>query len=108
MPEAVTGILHDLSSNSSTISLFQVIDKDLLSQIEENLCNTKNQIIIDQTSLELKTECINKYPVLYERLLAASSMFLSDGIIPESIKLLYAEILKFTLKFYAGLEETDR
>ena len=108
MPDAVSGILHDLSSNSSTVSLFQVIDVDILSSLQENLFSSSTQLVIDQSTIELKNQCIKRYPVLFDRLLSASNMTLSNGRIPQTIKKLYGEIIKFTLDFYNSLEVRER
>ena len=108
LPEAISYIFHDLSSNSSTVSLFQVVDMELLSQLKDNLNTLHSQLIIDPHSLKLKTQCMKRYPILYARLLKTSEMMLSNGKIPQSIKSLYAEIIEFTMTFYNALSNRDR
>ena len=108
LPEAIHHIFHDLSSKSSTVSLFQVVDIELLSQLKDNLNTLHGQLIIDPHTLNLKTQCMKRYPILYARLLKSSEMMLSNGKIPQSIKSLYAEIIEFTMKFYNTLSNRDR
>ena len=108
LPHAMSGIFHDLSSNSSTVSLFQVADINLMDQLKENLFCKSSQLIIDQQSLVLQNKCRKVYPVLYERLVKASDMMMSNGRVPSGIKVLYGEIIKFTIQFYKSLHVRDR
>ena len=85
LPDVVGDIFHDISSQSSTVNLFQVIDVEIMKELEENL-GSQSQLITDKSTLSLKNECIQKYPVLYDRLKRAALLPLSNGDIPLGIK----------------------
>ena len=51
LPEAMSDIFHNLSSNSSTVSLFQVVDIKLMDQLKNNLFCKSSQLNIDQRCL---------------------------------------------------------
>ena len=52
--------------------------------------------------------CRKEYPVLYEQLVKASEMIMSNGRVPCGIKQLYGEIIEFTLQFYKSLSVRER
>ena len=64
LPTEVCDIFHDLSIQSSTINLFQVMDEDIMNDLAINL-NSNTQLLKDTESLQLKLNCIGKYPLLY-------------------------------------------
>ena len=64
LPTEVCDIFHDLSIQSSTINLFQVMDEDNMNDLAINL-NSNTQLLKDTESLQLKLNCIGKYPLLY-------------------------------------------
>ena len=50
IPDVVCDILHDVSAQSSTVNLFQVIDLDVLKDLEKNL-RSPAQHMTDEASL---------------------------------------------------------
>ena len=107
LPDVVGDIFHDISSQSSTVNLFQVIDVEIMKELEENL-GSQSQLITDKSTLSLKNECIQKYPVLYDRLKRAALLPLSNGDIPLGVKKLYSAIISFVLEFYEKLDIRDQ
>ena len=85
LPKETSGIFHDLASQSSTVNLFQIVNIQTLTNLQKNL-KSNSQLMTDQSTLDLKNECVRKYPVLYERLKNAALMPLSNGNIPSGIK----------------------
>ena len=85
IPDVICEIVHDVSAQSSTVNLFQVIDLDILKDLEKNL-RSSAQLITDKSTLMLKKSCIKMYPVVYDRLKQASLLPLSNGKIPQGIK----------------------
>ena len=76
IPDVICEIVHDVSAQSSTVNLFQVIDLDILKDLEKNL-RSSAQLITDKSTLMLRKSCIKMYPVVYDRLKQASP--LSNG-----------------------------
>jgi hypothetical protein len=92
LPEVVCDNFHDISLQSSTVNLFQVIDVEIMKELGENL-GSQSQLITDKSTLSLKIECIQKYPVLYDRLKRAALLPLSNGNIHLGVKTLLSNYL---------------
>lgn len=56
LPTEVCGIFHDLSIQSSTINLFQVMGEDIMNDLAINL-SSNTQLLKDTESLQLKLNC---------------------------------------------------
>ena len=54
LPSEYSDILQDISSVSSTMSMFQTEDQGLLNKLRENLDNPESQMVYQPESLELK------------------------------------------------------
>ena len=107
LPSEASKIFHDLSSQSSTINIFQVIDVNLLKKLSKSL-NSNQDLLSEKSLLSLKNQCIRKYPILYERLKVSSTMMLANGKILAGVKKLYGEIIEFCLNFFEKLEVRDQ
>ena len=107
LPSEASKIFHDLSSQSSTVNIFQVINVNLLKKLSKSL-NSNHDLLSEKCLLSLKNQCIKKFPILYERLKVSSTMMLANGKIPVGVKRLYGEIIEFCLRFYENLEVRDQ
>ena len=94
LPTETRKIFHDFSSQSSTINLVQIVEIETLENLSKIL-KGNHQILKDRETLDLKNECIKKFPVLYSRLKTSSNMMLANGNIPDGIKYLYAAVIDF-------------
>ena len=54
MPNGISNILLEITSVSSTISLFQTMDMDLLNDIRKGLQDDQKDLLTDQKYLQLK------------------------------------------------------
>ena len=98
LPSEASNIFHDLSSQSSTINIFQVIDVNLLKKLSKSL-NSNQDLLSEKSLLSLKNQCIRKYPILYERLKVSSTMMLANGKILALIKNYMEKLLNFVSVF---------
>ena len=103
IPVEYSKCILDICSKSSTIALFQLVDKSLLQCILENLSDPVKQIMTDCDSLELKQDTFIKYPVLYERLASICHMRNSSGKLPLFVKSFCCSVIKFCLDYYDSL-----
>ena len=87
--------------------MVQVVEVESLENLSKNL-KGNHQILRDRETLDLKNECIKKFPVLYSRLKDSSNMMLANGKIPDGIKYLYAAVIDFIVQFYKDLEVRDQ
>ena len=107
LPTETRKIFHDFSSQSATINLVQVVEIKTLDNLSTNL-KRNHQIMKERETLDLKNECIMKFPVLYSRLKTSSNMMLANGNIPGGIKYLYAAVIDLIVDFYTTLEVRDQ
>ena len=85
MPSEASKNIHDLSSQSSKINIFQVIDVNLLKKLSKSL-NSNQDLLSENSALSLKNQCNRKYPILYGRLKVSFTMMLANGKIPAGVK----------------------
>ena len=86
LPSEYSDILQDISSVSSTMSMFQTEDQGLLNKLRENLDNPQSQMMCEPESLELKQQVFKTYPLIFKRLENISRMSSSSGKLPEFVK----------------------
>ena len=79
LPNVIGDILLDVSSVSSLIYIFKVVDIYLINDLRSNLTNENKQLMIDTKTIQIKQRLLTKYPVIYKRPSAASNMTLSNG-----------------------------
>ena len=93
-----------LTSVSSTISLFQTMDLDLLNDIRKGLQDDQKDLLTDQNYLQLKQDMFKKYPLLYKRLDDIGRMMLSNGKIPKCVKIFFMQSSNSEVKFSGHLK----
>ena len=101
-------LLTDISSVSSTTSIFQVIDEGLLEDFKKNLLNKQSQIMKDSDSLELKNKIYRVYPLIYKRMKNISNLPILDGKLPVYVKDLINDLIDFVLTFYKSLPKRNK
>ena len=83
LPSEYSDILQDISSVSSTMSMFQTEDQGLLHKLRENLGNPERQMMYEPESLELKQQVFKTYPLIFKRFENISRMSISSGKLPQ-------------------------
>ena len=101
-------LLTDISSVSSTTSIFQVIDEGLLEDFKKNLLNKQSQIMKDSDSLKLKNKIYRVYPLIYKRMKNISNLPILDGKLPVYVKDLINDLIDFVLTFYKSLPKRNK
>ena len=99
LPADAKGIFKDISTQSSTVSLFQVVDERLMNELIQDLKLPGK--------ISFSTEFIQKYPNVYERLRDIQHVTKQRREIPLSIKILYQKLTEFCLDFYLNTEERE-
>ena len=103
MPNGISDILREITSVSSTISLFQTMDLDLLNDIRKGLQDDQKDLLTDQNYLQLKQDMFKKYPLLYKRLDDIGRMMLSNGKIPKCVKIFFIQLIDFCITYFGSL-----
>ena len=103
MPDAISDLLQEISSVSSTISIFQTLDIDLLNNLKTSLQDDERDLLTDQKYLDLKQRMFKKYPLLYKRWDSISRMMLSHGEIPKSAKIFILSLIDFCINYFSSL-----
>ena len=103
MPDAIRDLVYEITSVSSTISIFQPMDNDLLNKLKESLQDNEKDLLTNQKYLDLKHQMFKKYPLLYKRLDSIGQMMLSHGKIPKSVKNFILSLIDFCLSYYSSL-----
>ena len=99
LPSEYSDILQDISSVSSTMSMFQTEDQGLLNKLRENLDNPQSQMMCEPESLELKQQVFKTYPLIFKRFENISRMSNSSGKLPEFVKKIYVKVIEFCLEY---------
>ena len=66
MPTEIADLLSEVTNVSSIISIFQVVDRELMQNIREILSDDQQELMIDPKNLKLKQEMFEKYPLLFK------------------------------------------
>ena len=103
LPREYADVLLDISSFSSTISMLQIQNKNLMNQLKENLDCEQSQLMCNQDSLELKHQLFKTYPLIYKRLENISRMVLADGKLPKFVKTYFVKVLEFCIAYCDSL-----
>ena len=99
LPEEFQAICTDLSRDTSSVSMFQVINRNILVQFIEDI-KIKNSFSAAFT---------RQYPNVQHRLrdiVALEKSHGRDGI-PQTVRKIFCDLAEFTLEFYDSLEERD-
>ena len=99
LPKPVQKIFKDLSTQSSSVSLFQKVNTNVLNQFLKDLS--------DPHKNTFSNTFIKMYPNIYERLKDVQLMNNQRSDIPKSIRILYQKLTEFVVAFYNGVEERD-
>ena len=107
LPSEIADLILDLTTVSSTVSMFQVVNKNLLGELKSALESESEELMINPNTLDLKQKIFIQYPHLFKRLESISKMNLSNGTISKSVKILVISLIDFTLQFYDSLPERE-
>ena len=103
-PKALCDFLCDLASASSTVTMFQPFNKNLLEQLLESFRDEKVNILRDTNLRELQSELRLFYPVFMDRLQGlASPLRSNDFHLPDAVRKIYITLIQFVLQFDAKL-----
>ena len=103
MPDAISDLLYEITSVSSSISIFQTMDTDLLNNLKESLQDDKHDFLTDPKYLQLKQNIFLKYPLIFKRLDAIGRMMLSNGKIPKCVKIFTLSLIDFCISYWSSL-----
>ena len=103
LPPGYSDLFFDLSTATSTVGLFQVIDTDLLDSLKQYcLGNTAFNLFRGESSVKLQHKIREMYPVAVDRLQDMRTEF---GMLPEHVGAFYASLIEFVVNFYNSLPE---
>ena len=101
-------LLTDISSVSSTTSIFQVMNVELLEKLKDNMLDKNSQIMKSVETLELKEEISKVYPLIYKRLKNISNLPFMDGKLPNFVKEFVSDLIDFVLNFYKSVPNRNK
>ena len=102
---AVSEMFSELTNVSSIISIFQVVDIELMKNMKENLLDEKQELMIDSANLNLKQAIYMKYALLFRRLESLSKMIFSNGKLPKCVKTFVVGLIELCENYLDSLPD---
>lgn len=104
--EGMVKLLLNLSTKTSTTSLFQVIDTELLGQLKSYLKGSKDHNFVrGPSNIHLHQKMMSKYPVITSIILSLAT---EDGQLEKPVSSLLLSIVNHTLDVYNSATKRDR